>query len=94
MKMNSILIDSFITYVKNLMFKFNAKLVLERDYKDEEIMKINKVILTNDLISIYENIGKSSNNFRIFLDNNHLKIEKTKGKKIIKLKGRRTNKMM
>ena len=79
MKLNSLLVDSFITYVKNEMLLLNTNLVLRKEYKDEEIDKISKDALINDLISIY---GKIDNYSRLYLDNNHLRIKKMPDKEL------------
>ena len=79
MKLNSLLVDSFITYAKNEMLLLNTNLVLRKEYKDEEIDKISKDALINDLISIY---GKIDNYSCLYLDNNHLRIKKVPNKEI------------
>ena len=76
MKINSILIDSFITYMKNEMFYFQKELQLIKDYKDEEIAKISKETLVDDLIEIYKRIGNSRNFSSLYMNNNHLEIRK------------------
>ena len=76
MKSNSILIDSFITYVKNEINCFNKKLVFIKDYQDEEIEKMSKDAIIDDLISIYGKIGKFGVFLSLYMENNHLKLRK------------------
>ena len=76
MKCNSILIDSFITYMKNELFNFKKEFQLIKEYQDEEIAKISKETLVDDLIKIYERIGKSENCSSLYMNNNHLELRK------------------
>ena len=76
MKSNSILIDFFITYVKNEINCFNKKLVFIKDYQDEEIEKMRKDAIIDDLISIYGKIGKFGVFLSLYMENNHLKLRK------------------
>ena len=73
MKFNSILIDSFVIFMKNKIFYYEQDLVLRKEYKDEEISKISKEALIDDLIKIYEKFGKKSSS--LYYDNNHLSIK-------------------
>ena len=76
MKCNSILIDSFITYMKNKLFYFKKELPLIKEYQDEEIDKINKETLVDDLIKIYEKFGEPENSSSLYISNNHLELRK------------------
>lgn len=82
-KFNSKIVNSIITYAKYeyAMIYFVPNIDIRKDYKDEDIEKIAKGFLINDLKSIFKEINNCT---ILFIENLHLKIKKISNEELAK----------